>query len=125
VQPHRETKSVGAEDTFPKDLITEEEMHAELDKLSLVVATRLQKHELKGRTITLKIKYSDFRQITRSQSLPEAIDDRKTIIETVKILLSSEDVERKPVRLLGISLSNFGETTHIRKEHDDEQLTLF
>lgn len=125
VQPHRATKSVGAEDTFPVDLTAEDEMHAELDKLSLVVANRLEKHQLQGRTVTLKIKFSDFRQITRSHSFSEGISDRKTIITTVKELLASDDIEKKPIRLLGISLSNFGETKSQSSEDVDEQLRLF
>src|SRR5690606_18812983 len=70
VQPDREIKSVGAEDTFPYDLTEPDEMNAELDKLAHKVQERLQRYDLQGRTITLKIKYSDFKQITRSHSLP-------------------------------------------------------
>lgn len=125
VQPHRETKSVGAEDTFPVDLTTEEEMHAELDKLSLIVATRLEKHQLLGRTVTLKIKFNDFKQITRSHSFTEGINDRKTIISTAKELLALDDIEKKPVRLLGISLSNFGDSKGQTSADIDEQLRLF
>ncbi len=79
VQPHRETKSMGAEDTFAYDLTTEEEMHAELEKIAKIVNERLLKYRLKGRTITLKIKYSDFKQITRSCSIPDNVDDIDTI----------------------------------------------
>jgi DNA polymerase-4 len=126
VQPHRETKSVGAEDTFPFDLTTEEEMHDELEKLSLIVANRLERHQLQGRTVTLKIKFADFKQITRSQSFTEAISDRKIIIAAIKELLASDDIEKKPVRLLGISLSNFGDTHGpSMREGSDEQLKLF
>ncbi|MCJ8208140.1 hypothetical protein MUY27_00380 [Mucilaginibacter sp. RS28] len=65
-----ETKFVGAEDTFAYDLTTTEEMFRQLDKIASNVASRLERYQLKGRTITLKVKYGDFRQITRSQSLP-------------------------------------------------------
>ena len=82
VQPHRETKSLAAEDTFSYDLTTTEEMTRELDRLARRVGDRLQKHSLQGRTITLKIKYSDFKQITRSRSCPSPVDDFDTISRT-------------------------------------------
>lgn len=109
VQPHRETKSVGAEDTFPHDLTTLEEMYPELEKIGQTVANRLQKYQLKGRTVTLKIKYSDFRQITRNQSLPHGINDPDTIVSTAKQLLLKTDPADVKIRLMGITLSNFGD----------------
>ena len=126
VRPDRETKSVGAEDTFPFDLISIEEMSYELDKITRIVHDRLLRNNLKGRTITLKIKYHDFKNVTRSQSFSEGIDDKKTIGDTAKQLLLSTDPETKKIRLLGISLSNFGETTiRIPSENDNDQLKLF
>ena len=109
VQPHRETKSVGAEDTFPYDLTSLEDLHDELLKITQTVYTRLLKSGLKGRTITLKIKYHDFKQVTRSHSYPEGIDEREIIYNTVCELLSSTDTGNKKIRLLGISVSNFGQ----------------
>lgn len=122
VQPNRETKSVGAEDTFPYDLKELEEMHDALDKIATIVCNRLQQHQLKGRTITLKIKYHDFKQVTRSQSVPIATNDLEIITATSKQLLTTADLETKKVRLLGISLSNFGdsETPQRRKEISDQ-----
>lgn len=109
VEPHRETKSLSAEDTFPYDLTTLEEMYAELDKLSLTVHNRLVKYNLKGRTITLKVKYSDFRQITRNLSLSYPVNDVATIQATARQLMAAAFYEDNKVRLLGIGLSNFGE----------------
>ena len=74
VEPHRETKSLAAEDTFLHDLTTIPDMHTELEKIASKVAGRLEKYQLKGRTITLKIKFSDFKQITRNYSSPEPIN---------------------------------------------------
>ena len=107
VQPHRETKSVGAEDTFAEDLTVAEDMHSELDKIATTVSTRMQRYQLKGRTITLKIKYSDFKQITRNQSLPELVNDKDTILAHAIKLLTGTDPAGKKIRLLGISVSNF------------------
>ena len=126
VQPNRETKSIGAEDTFPYDLTEIGEMAAELDKLSQTVANRVQSYQLKGRTITLKIKYSDFRQITRNYSVSEPINDFTTISEAAKNLLLTTDPEDKRIRLLGVTLSNFGEIAPKHKSPDNpEQLELF
>jgi DNA polymerase-4 len=126
VQPDRETKSVAAEDTFAYDLTHVEEMNTELDKIAQIVCGRLQKYELKGRTITLKIKYSDFKQITRSLSLPQAVNDFETVAATSKQLLAGTDLVDKKIRLLGISLSNFKEPMVIRQKRGmDWQLSLF
>lgn len=126
VQPHRETKSVGAEDTFAYDLTTLEEMYTELDKLAIVVSNRLNRYALKGRTITVKVKYSDFRIITRSQSFVQGVNDKDTIVTTAQQLLATADLNDKKVRLLGISLSNFGEVI-VREKRDpvQDQLKLF
>ncbi|TDW96866.1 DNA polymerase IV [Dinghuibacter silviterrae] len=109
VQPHRETKSVGAEDTFQEDLSSLEEMAPELDRLSVIVRDRLQRHQLRGKTVTLKVKFSDFRLITRSFSLPVPTDDLELIQSTVRQLLRGVLEEPVKIRLLGVSLSNFGE----------------
>jgi DNA polymerase-4 len=107
VQPDRETKSLAAEDTFPAGLTTLEEMVPELEKLAATVTHRLTRNELKGRTITVKIKYADFRQITRSRSLSAPTDDLATIVRTAVDLLASSGLDNKKIRLLGISMSNF------------------
>jgi len=126
VQPNRETKSIGAEDTFPYDLTEVNEMNAELDKLSQTVTNRVQGYQLKGRTITLKIKYSDFRQITRNYSVTEPVNDFITISEATKKLLLATEPEDKRIRLLGVTLSNFGEAVSKHKSPDNpEQLELF
>jgi DNA polymerase-4 len=107
VQPHRETKSIGAEDTFAYDLTTIEEMYEELDKIGYTVCERLRRYGLKGRTVTLKIKYHDFKIITRSHSFPEGSSDEEVIISTARELLAAVEPEGAKIRLLGISLSNF------------------
>jgi DNA polymerase-4 len=127
VQPNRETKSLAAEDTFPYDLTTLEEMEAELDKIAHTVCTRLANYQLKGRTVTLKIKYGDFRQITRNQSFPEGISDLETIGTTAKRLLAATGIENVRIRLLGISLSNFNPPVPPKPKEDKptDQLRLF
>lgn len=109
VEPNQETKSVGAEDTFPRDLTMIDEMNFELDKIAATVHRRLATHQLKGRTITLKIKYSDFKIITRSKSFADSFNDYTTITNTAKELLFATEPEDSKIRLLGITVSNFGE----------------
>jgi len=126
VIPDRETKSIGAEDTFPFDLNETGDMFRELDKLANVVHDRLRNYRLKGRTITVKIKYSDFRIITRSKSFPEAIDDLEIIIGTAHQLLLGTEPEGSNIRLLGISISNFpGVVEKPRTVGYSDQLDLF
>jgi DNA polymerase-4 len=124
VRPHREAKSVGAEDTFPYDLSREEELFAELDKLAARVAERLRKRNLQGRTVTLKVKYSDFRQITRAHSPGEGLDLAQDIATIAKNLLAATDLGNKKIRLLGISISGFGKGTSEQDERNG-QLRLF
>lgn len=108
VQPNRETKSVGAEDTFATDLTTIEELREELLKLAELVQRRLDKHQLKGRTITVKIKFHDFRVITRSHSGDVFTDATSIFNAALQLMLSALD-DQDRIRLLGISVSNFGE----------------
>lgn len=127
VQPHRETKSVGAEDTFPIDLTSVEDMLHELEKIANNVFVRLKRNSLKGRTVTLKIKYHDFKSITRSESFAEPTDSFDYILETANRLLLATAPETRKIRLLGISVSNFGESVTITPvgQSANNQLTLF
>ena len=125
VQPHREAKSIGAEDTFPYDLTSKEDMHDELLKITKTVYTRLIGKNLKGRTITLKIKFHDFKRVTRSQSFPDGTDDRETIYRTACELLDSSAAGDKKIRLLGISMSNFIYAGDGPEDKPTDQLPLF
>lgn len=108
VRTHRETKSCGAEDTFPQDLHERSELHAELEKLANRVADRLNRAELRGKTITLKVKYADFRQLTRARSIPVAVADAAILAHVATELLDALEPHPKGIRLLGISVSGFG-----------------
>jgi DNA polymerase-4 len=116
VEPSRETKSLSAEDTFPEDLSHTEDLCRELDKIAETVAERLRRYGLKGRTVSIKIKYSDFRIITRSRSFPEPLDECERIADIAKQLLEGTEPEGKPVRLLGINISHFGEAASGAKQ---------
>lgn len=112
VKSNRITKSVAAEHTFDINLSSEIFMLEKLERIASELERRLKKHQISGKTITLKIKYSDFTQQTRSKTMPYFISDKALIYETVKELLYQEKM-KDSVRLLGISLSNLN--TEIKK----------
>jgi len=125
VQPYREIKSLSAEDTFPYDLVSLEEMNEALDRIAATVYDRLQRNGLKGRTVTVKIKYHDFKLVTRSRSFTGPVEDREVIAMTAKQLLAATDPDEMRIRLLGISLSNFTDLTAKPKKQDPpDQLIL-
>lgn len=105
VSPDRIAKSVAAEHTFDQNLTSEIFMVEKLEHIAAQLERRLKRHEIAGKTVTLKIKYSDFTQQTRSKTLPYFIADKSLLLESAKELLYQER-PRDSVRLLGISLSN-------------------
>lgn len=105
VKPNRITKSVAAEHTFDANLSSEIFMLEQLETIAVNLERRLKKYNIAGKTVTLKIKYSDFTQQTRSKTVPYFIFDKALILENVKELLYQERM-KDSVRLLGISLSN-------------------
>lgn len=124
VQPFRETKSVGVEDTFEEDLISAADLNRELEKLADKLSERTRSRELRGRTLTLKIRFGDFSSITRSRSFLRPINERDEIWSAARELLFRElPEEGQRIRLLGITLSNFHETK--LRGGDPMQLSLF
>ncbi len=107
VNAHRERKSVGGENTFSSDLRTVEEWIEKLEAICNKVYERLQRSQKLGKTITLKVKYSDFSQITRSKTINEFFISKELIWESTLELIEQTFEKGKGVRLLGISISNF------------------
>jgi DNA polymerase IV len=105
VIPEHDVKSIGHEQTFSQDIVSMNTVQKELLALSNKVARRMRHKNLNGKTITLKVKYFDFVQVTRSTTLPKSIDDGSQIYSIVCGLLKKTEVTKKPIRLLGISLS--------------------
>lgn len=107
VEPYRERKSIGAETTLSYNLnIDDEEVAEILSELCEEVAYRTKHSEKLGKTITLKIKYEDFTQITRSISVEHPICTQEDIRTHVYNLLKNVHSEDKQIRLLGVTLSN-------------------
>jgi len=109
VKTNRIQKSVAAERTFYDNITSEIYMLDKLEHIAEELEKRLQRNNISGRTITLKIKYSDFSQQTRSKTIQYYIADKHLILETAKELLYQEK-PKDSVRLLGISLGNLNNT---------------
>ena len=107
VRPDRVHKSIGIEDTFSEDIGDAERIKEELFVICKKMEKRLAIHQQKGRTVTLKIKYADFRTITRSLTQDYYIHDFQRIYDTLLVLLEKLGELEQPVRLLGVTVSNF------------------
>jgi DNA polymerase-4 len=112
VKSNRIAKSVAAEHTFDENLSSEIFMIEKLDTIAMALEKRLRRYGVSGKTVTLKIKYSNFSIQTRSKTLPYFIADKSLLVETAKELLYQERM-KDSVRLLGISLSNLN--TDVKK----------
>lgn len=116
VEPDRETKSIGSEETFGDDLTDVREVRRNLLRMADTVARRCREHGLTARTITLKVRYGDFSNMTRAKTLEQPIDTAQAMMAVVDELLPEVAIEMG-VRLAGLSARNFAEP--------DPQLSLF
>src|SRR6266542_6018421 len=106
VVPFEVAKSVGSEETFASDVDDPERLAREVLRCAVRVGRRLRESGLAGRTVTLKLRFADFRTITRSRTLPTASDNDTEIFEVARDLLARLRLGRVPVRLVGVSMSN-------------------
>jgi len=107
VMAHRERKSVGIENTFTKDLHDKQQIQHEVELLKDGLIRRLSKSGKKGNTLTLKVKFNNFEQITRSKTVLHTITG-KLLNDLCEELLKEAPLNR-PIRLLGLTVSNFKE----------------
>ena len=115
VQTQRETKSVSSENTFSTDLADQTLLKAELDQLASHVAGRLARHDMAGRTVTVKARLADFTTFTRQTTLSAATDSAELIQETAWRLFSLELTPGRSFRLLGVGVSGFNEPEQARE----------
>lgn len=106
VKPDRVRKSIGAEDTFSEDLHAYEPAREGLQPLIEKVWDYCEAHEIGAKTVTLKVKYADFNQITRSKTVPSPLAAITDLQAVVDLLLSPIFPPRKGIRLLGVTLSS-------------------
>ena len=121
VNPSRIRKSVGAERTFAKDIESEAFMLDELDSIADELEKRMIKSKNKGRTVTVKLKFNDFTNKTRSKTIEDYISTKKEFFPLIEELIYQKKIE-KSVRLLGISISNLYIEDDSHKEEYNFQL---
>jgi DNA polymerase-4 len=124
VRPDRIRKSVGAEDTFAADLFTLEDAQAEVAKVGEKVWRYCEKHSIRGRTVTLKVKYADFQQITRSRTQHVPVTGAADLLGIANDLLAGVFPTPKGIRLLGVTLSSLEEPAREDGGDDIQQLKL-
>lgn len=122
VNPDRIRKSVGTESTFESDLYDIQQIAEKTENVAQRLWKRIEKLDKRGRTITLKIKFKDFTQITRSHSHSKALNSLNEVQSFAKILLNQVENLEFGIRLVGLSISNFEEST--QQEKINKQLTL-
>ncbi|MDX1987131.1 MAG: DNA polymerase IV [Candidatus Obscuribacter sp.] len=106
VVPNRVRKSVGAEESFADDLTGLQAIHEALGDIAETLERRLERSNAGGRTLTLKVKYGDYQQVTRSRTTFASISKRAEMLKLAMELLATTEVLSKSVRLLGLTVSN-------------------
>lgn len=119
VNPNRIRKSIGVENTFEQDISGAFTILQELEPIAEEVLERMHKNGAYGKTLTLKVKYATFEQITRSKTIQEPIKNFSRMINLAKDLIQTID-SKSPVRLLGLSVSNLED----KHQETGTQLTL-
>ena len=119
VNPNRIRKSIGAEQTFSKDINSESFILDELNNISEELESRLIISKNKGKTVTIKLKYSDFKQQTRSKTVNEYLQKKEDFFPIIRDLIYQETII-KPVRLLGISITNL----YSNKKLDEKKINI-
>lgn len=109
VETEHETKSIGHELTFQEDILDVESAEREILALAMKTGKRMRREGVAGKTLTLKVKYNDFIQVSRSLTLDEPTNDGMNIYLTAKGLLKKTETGTRPVRLLGVSMSGLYE----------------
>ncbi|EED33462.1 DNA-directed DNA polymerase protein [gamma proteobacterium NOR5-3] len=105
VRPDRQRKSIGGERTYAEDLLLDEDLRKALEHIIDIVWERIDRHRSLGRTVTLKVKYADFQQITRARSVSPPVETRADFERLSRELLEALLPVPKGVRLLGLTLS--------------------
>jgi DNA polymerase-4 len=111
VQVSRIRKSLGKEDTFVKDTNDPYVLEKTMAELAQQISSRLKQQNLQGQTVTLKIKYHNFQQITRSHTLPNPVQQAQDILSASFPLLQKTEAARRKVRLVGITISKLSQTS--------------
>jgi DNA polymerase-4 len=122
VNNHRIRKSIGVENTFQQDIRTRQEVMQHLQNLLESALIKANEKHLAANTLTVKIKYHDFVQITRSRTLPHAITNISSTLTVIENLLANTEIGKRSVRLLGVTLSSLENESELNR---CRQLDLF
>lgn len=109
VTPVRQEKSIGAEETFARDVDSDDVLHTELLRLAHRTASRMRAAGMQARTVSLKLRYADFSTLTRSHRLTEPVDSAQLLYETARSLLAGLGRRPMSVRLIGLRAENLEE----------------
>jgi DNA polymerase-4 len=123
VEPNRITKSISTETTFLKDKDNLTLLTVELYNMAKEVMERMEKEDFYGRTVTIKVKYADFKQITRSKTLPHRVTGFPQLWAASRELIKQLDLSQQPVRLLGLGVGNA--ESGAEKQYTQLELALF
>lgn len=124
VEPARIRKSIGCEHTLEKDVSLKSSVIIELYHVACELTERLKKKNFQGHTLTIKVKFHDFTQITRSISSNKQLKTLNDILPLAKQLLKDIDYNQHPIRLLGLAISNPKEEIALIPESKWIQLKL-
>src|SRR5690606_25467628 len=121
VRANRIRKSLGGERTFGEDLSSGQALRAALADIVEIVWARIAEHAARGRTVTLKMKYTDFQIATHARSLPQPIADKAEFARVARALLDEQLPLPMPIRLMGLTLSSLdGGSDERSEEHTSE-----
>ena len=114
VTPNRTAKSSGSERTYPEDFVDRDTIRAEVDRMARHASSWLERRESFARTVTVKVRYADFTTVTRSQTETRPTRDADIVSARAMALLEKTEAGNRPVRLLGVSVSNLSSTNRHR-----------
>ena len=124
VAAHRIRKSVGGERTFSEDIGSGAALRETLENIIDIVWERIEAAEARGRTVTLKMKFTDFQIMTRATSQPEYVGGKDEFGRLARALLEAELPLRGPIRLMGLTLSGLEGSADEKPARDEAQLRL-
>ena len=124
VRAHRVRKSLGNETTFENNVTDKKEIWQTLQRLSTKLAEMTKKRNLVARTLTLKVRYADFKLITRSKTPEQPMQSLEDILKTLPELLQKTEVGHRPIRLIGVTFANFRDNAGTASYNTKSQVVL-
>ena len=124
VRSNRVRKSIGGERTFHEDIAADDDLRATLERIIDIVWDRIAAKQARGRTVTLKLKFTDFQLATRARSVPQAVATKDDLARVAREILEAELPLPMPIRLMGLTLSNLEYGDAPRRKWNDPQLPL-